>query len=164
MEKYETMGRRFAALLIDAVVLGAAYVIFLIGIRLLGTANDLLLLVLFATINLAGVFYFILLHAFYGQTIGKRIADIKVVSVSEAPTNFGQSVLRSMPLLIPALFTVTLISRETPPDLATQIIGTLIIVAVSSFFVIDLGVFVINEKRRALHDFIAQTVVVRTDV
>ncbi|HEY8559326.1 MAG TPA: RDD family protein [Pyrinomonadaceae bacterium] len=163
MEKYETLGRRFLALIIDSILLGIVNVMLSFG-AVLTSGNRALAFVMSASVNLLYVAYFILLHARYGQTVGKKIVSVKVVDDSEAPINFGQAVVRSLPQLIPALFAVTLLNRELELDRSTQVISVLISGAVGVFQVADIIVCLVNEKRRALHDFIAGTIVVRTDV
>ena len=163
MEKYNTLGKRFAALIIDSILLGVAGLIFSFGAASLSD-NPTAFFIVSGLFNAINVFYFILLHAYYGQTLGKKAFGVKVVDDTEAPINFGQAVVRHLPELIPALFAVTLINPEMYQDAATQIVSGIISGAAVVFHIAGVVVCLVNEKHRALHDFIAGTVVVRTDV
>ena len=167
MEKYQTLGRRFLALVIDSILIGLGTLIISFFLRVFFESDQTVSLMSLAAtslLNLATVFYFILLHYGYGQTIGKKAVDVKVVDDSESPINFGQAVLRSLPQLIPTLFTVTLLTPNYYPDESTQIISAVIFGAAGVFNIADIVVCLTNDKRRALHDIIAGTVVIRTDV
>jgi len=164
MEKYVTLGKRFGALIIDSILLAIVNAVFSFVLIFLTDTNSILQFIISALTNLIYVFYFILLHAYYGQTIGKIIFRVKVVDDSESPINFGQSVLRSMPQLIPALFVATLVNPNLYEDSSIQVVSIIISVAAGIFGVADIVVCLVNEKRRALHDFIAGTIVVRTDI
>jgi uncharacterized RDD family membrane protein YckC len=164
MEKYQTLRRRFGALVIDSILLGIGNLIISYALRLLIESNPTILWIAISLLNLMTVFYFILLHNFYGQTIGKKIAGVKVIDDSESPINFGQSVLRSLPQLIPALFTLTIINPNLYAEEGTSIISSIILYAAGIFNIFDIVVCLVNEKHRALHDYIAGTIVIRTDV
>ena len=166
MEKYQTLGRRFLALIIDWILIGLGTLIISFVLRIFFESDQTMSLMSLAAtsvLKLTTVFYFILLHYRYGQTIGKKAVDVKVVDDSELPINFGQAVLRSLHQLIPTLFTVTLSTSYYYPDESTQIISAVIFGAAGVFNIVDIVVFLTNDKRRALHDFIAGTVVVNTN-
>lgn len=81
----------------------------------------------------AWVSYYSILHGAYGQTIGKILLGVKVTEVSGKPISYGRALVRS----IAEILSVIPLS-----------VGYLIAV--------------FNPRRRALHDFISGTVVVRT--
>jgi uncharacterized RDD family membrane protein YckC len=107
-------------------------------------------------------FYYVLTHYYYGQTVGKVVANVKVLDDSETSINFGQSVLRSFPQFLPVMFAVSFSTAGETDSRAfwESLINGLTVL----FFVVDIIVCLANEKHRALHDFIAGTIVVRTDV
>ncbi|HQU86918.1 MAG TPA: RDD family protein, partial [Pyrinomonadaceae bacterium] len=57
--------------------------------------------------NLPGILsvvYITFAHAYYGQTVGKKVMKIKVLDDSEKPLIFGQAVLRSLPQIATVFF------------------------------------------------------------
>jgi uncharacterized RDD family membrane protein YckC len=159
MEKYQTLLRRFGAGIIDSLILAPiswfiAFVVFLVGSTTAARAVSP------ALVGLISVSYYILMHNFYGQTVGKMAARVKVLDDSEIRVNFGQAVLRSLPQLIPAMFAVSF----STADHSTEDVTLLLYGSLSLFYLVDIIVCLSNEKHRALHDFMAGTVVIRTDV
>jgi|SRR5215204_1212248 len=161
MEKYETLGKRFWASILDSII-----IMLIQGIGVFITvfvgASATLSNVASVTTGLVAVFYIILMHYYYGQTVGKMAAKVKVLDDSESSINFGQAVLRSLPQLFPVMFAV---SFSTAGDTDSEALwGGLISGLTVIFEIADIIVCLSNDKRRALHDFIAGTIVVRTDV
>jgi uncharacterized RDD family membrane protein YckC len=160
MDKYETLWRRFIALFIDFIILipvnwGIAIVLSIIDI--------LPTLLTSALTGLVSVLYYVLMHFYYGRTVGKMVGRVKVLDDSETPLNFGQSVLRSLPQLLPVMFAFSFSTAdETAGSIALW--AGLIYGFTGLFSIADVIVCLANDKRRALHDFIAGTIVVRTDV
>src|SRR3954451_3296215 len=137
----EVVGRRIGALLIDGILLGIIFVIVGLAtggghsghgkasVHLGGSATLLFLAISFV--------YFILCEGTTGQTIGKRLLGIRVVSADGTPASFGQAVGRTILRLVDALpifYIVGLISvlatgrgrRQRVGDLA---VGTFVIPA-----------------------------------
>lgn len=113
--------------------------------------------------------YFIVMHARTGQTVGKRICGVRVVRErDEQQITWKQSVLREIPLLIlMAGFTVLdvllFVWGEDRAPLAVMT-GYVVIERLNwGWALIDAGCTLFNPKRRSLHDYIGQTVVVRID-
>ena len=167
MEKFDTIGSRFLASLIDSLLAIP------VTILVMGFANIFdspkINLALTISISAIPVFYTILMHNFYGQTLGKMAMKVKVLDISEKPITFTQAVIRSLPQLLPVFITAsTLISAmkvSGDPD-AEEFLGfavTAAYVLYSIWGIADIIVCLSSEKKRALHDFIAGTVVVRTD-
>ena len=118
---------------------------------------------------LAYVTYSVLMHARYGQTLGKMANDVRVLNKDEdrLPT-ITQAILRYIGEIGPAIFfnpyVILLIltnaySRET---LASNTIFMILGCASLAWYVIEIATMLTSKKRRALHDLIAGTVVVRT--
>jgi len=160
MEKYETLGKRFVAAFVDSLILAPVNLVISFA-TIFFSSSATAVAVSSAVVGLISVFYYILAHYYYGQTVGKILAKVKVLDDSEKQINFGQAVLRSFPQLIMAMFAVSFSTAEKG---TTGIVGTLIYWLVMIFSIADVLVCLLNEKRRALHDFIAGTIVVRTDV
>lgn len=166
MEKYQTIGSRFLALLIDSMILipvsflGMILANFSSSVKYSTVINILL--------SSAAVVYTILMHNFYGQTLGKMAMKVKVLDISERPITFAQAVIRSLPQMLPVFITSSLLISEISADNAAandllKMATNISYVFYSVWSVADIIVCFASEKKRALHDFIAGTVVVRTD-
>jgi uncharacterized RDD family membrane protein YckC len=160
MQKYKTFGPRFWALLLDGILLLPLSILidWLDGFEMSGALKTSIIV----AVNLANVFYFVIMHARFGQTVGKMLMKVRVVDVSESPLKFRQAFVREIPQLffviasfIPFLMT-NIIAAADPPI-------TLISIFVLIWGVADIAVFFSNPKRRALHDLIAGSVVINLD-
>ena len=111
--------------------------------------------------------YNVLMHGKYGQTIGKMATKVKVVDVSLAKLSMRQAFLRDSVYI--ALTTVAVIigipgiidggnSYQNPNTVSVRILAY----ASLAWFVVELVTMLTNSKRRALHDFIAGSVVVHS--
>jgi hypothetical protein len=116
------------------------------------------------------------MHSKHGQTIGKRIGKVKVVDhKTENDISFKQAFLRdAIPITIYVAILVYLLfmvftgklSAEVfnhPPNTnRTEDTGLDLLVKISSWwYIAEIITMLTNKKRRAIHDFIAGTVVVR---
>lgn len=161
--KYETFGKRVGAAILDSIILvpvswGVSFVFLFIG-----NAPPLLASAVSGLISAA---YYILTHYRYGQTVGKKVVQVKVLDDSEIPINFGQAIVRSLPQLLVPMFAVSFSTAGAPPDGAHPIEfwASMVYGLIAIFSVVNVIVCLANKKRRALHDFIAGTIVVRTDI
>jgi|KBSSwiStaDraftv2_1062776.scaffolds.fasta_scaffold377196_2 uncharacterized RDD family membrane protein YckC len=164
--KYRTFWPRFWAGFIDAfVLLPLGWVDSAVWDNISATA---FLVPWFVLYSLSDVAYTIVLHGLYGQTIGKRLMGVKVLDKSEARLSMGQAVLRDSVLLAFVAWGLfldlpTVIAGNSPYAEGAPIgIARLIaLYAMFAWFVLELLTMLTNNKRRALHDFIAGSVVVR---
>jgi uncharacterized RDD family membrane protein YckC len=137
---------RLVAFLVDGAVLSifsipliaAGYFGIRAGMVVLGKdapieADDTLVTILTAAWFVMAGFYFTIMHRAYGQTIGKGLLGLEVRSLSLAPLGPLQSLLR-----------------------------TLGYVASSMFFGFGFALAGLTPRKRAWHDFLAGTCVVRT--
>jgi uncharacterized RDD family membrane protein YckC len=113
--------------------------------------------------------YSVLLHARYGQTVGKRANRVKVLDVSEErlPTlrqafirDIGIIVLNTLSLAY--LIYLVVAGQYVPDAVISNIPGQILTWASLGWFALEVVSMATNPKRRAFHDFIAKTVVVRT--
>lgn len=127
--------------------------------------------------SLAWIFYTVFFHARYGQTIGKMVTKVRVVDIhTREKMTFKQAFLRES---IPLVLTLCLMSYQLFAVLAWGVepnavahgellrdkwILWLLSAASGVWFLVEGLTMLTNEKRRALHDFIAGTVVVRTNM
>jgi uncharacterized RDD family membrane protein YckC len=163
--KYATFSPRFWASIIDGVVISILSGIWIhLGTVMGGgiqTALGYIDSVQFAI-------YSITLHTLYGQTFGKMALDVKVVdNISEKAITLKQAFLRDcVPvislflLLIASIFVLTNQTDETPQ----WIVYSMLAFGLSYFLwhLLEIITMLFNDKNRALHDFIAGTVVIRT--
>jgi uncharacterized RDD family membrane protein YckC len=113
--------------------------------------------------------YSIGMHAKFGQTLGKMVARVKVRDVSETRLSIQQALLRdAVPVVLSLVFVVLglprVLSGGTPMeavpkwDMATSLLGYTSL----GWYVVELLTMLTNHRRRAPHDLIASSVVVRT--
>ena len=105
------------------------------------------------------------MHALYGQTVGKMLTKVKVLDISETPLKFYQAVLRD----VPQIFLIILSFIFVNPNLNGESVEPAVffsnpfLLLTFIWGVADLVVFFSNDKKRALHDYIAGSVVVRIE-
>ena len=159
-DRYRTAGARYVALLIDGILIS-------LFSWLISRLSGLVTIQTYRFIEIFGLvlpyLYNIILHGMEGQTVGKMFMDVKVYDKSEKKViSFKQSILRDIvpiSLLIASQFIYSLIGFSNPNLF-------LFLSSVMSFFIlfwslVEVISLLFNKKRRALHDFIAGTVVLR---
>jgi uncharacterized RDD family membrane protein YckC len=115
----------------------------------------------FVIYSFAFLCYQMFCHARWGQTFGKWCFGVRVLDVSEVPLRSAQAVKRdAIALLLTALLVIQQLIRgrysmEEPKtiDLLSAISGL--------WGAVEIVTMMTNRKRRALHDLIAGSVVVR---
>lgn len=172
-DRYSTFGPRFWAAPVDSSVL---WPITLISYGLLSLeVPNTVAIVLTVAENLIWLLYTVVMHARYGQTVGKCVTKVRVVDFrTEGRISWRQALLReSIPVVLsvgcfigfaittngmsPGTFENGKAPASAPFLLLMGLLPLL-------WFVIEILTMLTNEKMRALHDFIAGTVVVRTNV
>ncbi|MFZ7132989.1 MAG: RDD family protein [Eubacteriales bacterium] len=170
MNKYDTFTRRFAALFIDGLIINIF--VKLITLSFTSIPSIINLLLTFITANLPYVYSIYLLGRF-GQTIGKIITKVKVVdNISESKIGFNQAFMRDVvPLTIVNLaliLTLIIVSGEDLSKYEFSKLGKVLLGLPSTMLLIwsilEIITMINSVKNRALHDKIADTVVIRTDV
>jgi uncharacterized RDD family membrane protein YckC len=170
---YASIGTRVVARFLDALIFAALFLIapLWFDVRLSGKRD----LAIFWVV--AVVFFFVYrvgMHAWSGQTIGKKVCEIAVRDLSGGPLRFWQALLREIVdilfFAVSAVFAVLLF--DIMPLLRGG--GSFEAVLPLVMFLSPLGwlseiwlaadalAMFTNEKHRALHDFIGRSVVVRT--
>jgi uncharacterized RDD family membrane protein YckC len=165
MEKYRTTVRRFWAGLVDGLVFLPLSLINPVVWNANLPVSWLLTWMLFS--NSAFLLYSVLMHGFYGQTLGKMALGIKVLDVSESPISMQQAFLRDSVYIVFNVITqiiwIYLTLHGDPTYLETvNTIETIVGTAARIWFLAEILSCLTNKKRRAIHDFIAGTVVVKT--
>ena len=95
---------------------------------------------------------------------------VEVLNLSESPITFTQAVTRSLPQLLPVFISASILTRQLLTRTENALNNEMFEIAFSAAYVLysiwligDIISALVTEKKRALHDFIAGTVVVRTD-
>jgi uncharacterized RDD family membrane protein YckC len=169
MTKYKTFGRRFWAAIVDmAVFVPLGWLDNTIWVN----AKVPIVLSVWLVIN-TSIFwlYEVLLLGYYGQTIGKFVCNVKVLDKTEKPLSMRQAFYReAVPIIIgiPVLFYE--INNVLAGHIANKGLPTEMNFIWKAFlgfsllwFLLELVTMLTNKKRRAVHDFIAGSVVVRLE-
>jgi uncharacterized RDD family membrane protein YckC len=156
MEKYQTVFRRIIALIIDGIF---TIVPFSLISQYINIDNDVANTVFLVSKTFIPFIYFIVMNYLFGQTLGKMVASIKIVDISETRgISFKQAFLREIIWIVLAFIEFVFIktfSNTSWVD-AISLYDTIVFIIV---FIIIIFMFN-NDKRRAIHDIIADTVVV----
>lgn len=167
--KYDTFFRRFTAKVIDYFLLGL-----LLKVIILFTGNPTYTLEysnLYVSygnylkpgplskfwinykdiiLSLLIVLYFITLHYFFGQTIGKRIANVKVLNQNEVQkNNLSQAIIRQTPTI--AFIAITYFIDS----------DFILVVILGIWYTLNLIQILSNKKFQTIEDRLAKTVVLR---
>jgi uncharacterized RDD family membrane protein YckC len=164
-KRYRTFRPRFWAGLIDAAIL-----LPLLGLDLWleeHLHSPVLLALWFIAYSLSFDIYSVAMHTRYGQTLGKMVMGVKVLDISERKLSLRQALLRDC---VPIIFDLLIIYEGLPAVVsgasradATELSLVMEVAAYGSllWFAAELLTMLFSSKRRALHDFIAGSVVIR---
>jgi uncharacterized RDD family membrane protein YckC len=165
---FRTAWRRLVAISIDLLVVTGMELLLLTALRIpwshVGEALfDRRVGVLDAVVGFA---YPIVLHRLFGQTLGKWVTRVRLVARDLGPITWIQAVFRETPWIVSLILRCAepsfFLRRYGPDDgAATWFPWQLGLVA--AWVTVDLIAMLSTTRRRALHDFLARTVVVRLD-
>lgn len=167
MSKYSTFWARFWAGIVDGFVLCP---LSLLDSYLSSPNRGSSLLITWTVISCSAYWiYSVAMIAKRGQTVGKRVAGIQVLDLTEGriPT-LRQAVLRDIGTIVSSsllmLFTIYLIAAHL---YAAELQSPSVFLEILEFangiwFLLEITTMFLNKKRRAFHDLIAGTVVVHT--
>ena len=160
--KYQTGWARFIAAFIDGLVF--LPLVLFEDYFLLPTKNKLGMISWIILSVILSYTYSVLLHARYGQTLGKMAMKVKIVDMSETKSiTFLQAFMRdSVGMAISLVAVIFLYFQFADIQLIEKGYDDFLMPWFFSWIIIELGTMLFNRKRRAIHDFIAGTVVVRT--
>jgi uncharacterized RDD family membrane protein YckC len=156
MERYHTILRRIAAWLIDFVPFLPAMIVGGIFYRYShGTALGVAWTV---AMSATGIAYSIYFHGRYGATPGKSVMKLQVVSAEkEEKIGFRCAIIRETPWMIMGVLAVIEDHWSAPST------ASVISILTSCWLFADALVAIIHSKRRALHDLVGGTVVVKEE-
>ena len=168
--KYRTAWRRLWAGLVD----GAIFLPFgwLDDVLWRNVASPMVLVPWFVLYSFLMVGYSIGFHWAWGQTLGKRLAGVRVFNVAGGRLSFRQAALRD---ILPLSLTLVGVPMDVPKvaqginPLLPQAGGLaglsmfqmFVLWASLAWFVVEVVTMLSNRRRRALHDFIAGSVVMK---
>ena len=168
MNKYNTFWPRFFAIFLDGIILSL-----FTQVLELFTSNDSKLVAFIFNMIISNIpyLYSIYLIGAYGQTYGKMIMKIKVVDFeTENKISYSQSLKREIIPLI--LVNVALVSgyllfdgidvQNYEYSLLDKTIIFLPTFMLVIWSILEIVTMLNDDKRRALHDKIADTIVIRT--
>jgi uncharacterized RDD family membrane protein YckC len=173
-DRYSTFGPRFWAGLADDCVLWP--VSFIAAVVLTSDVSRTVAAVVLVVQSLAWLAYTVVMHALRGQTVGKMVTKVRVVdNRTEGSISWRQALLREgIPILLSFGWLIwqvihlldgswtygTAVGRGSVAGSRTYWLLSLL---PTLWFLAEVLTMLTNVKRRALHDFIAGTVVVRTN-
>jgi uncharacterized RDD family membrane protein YckC len=164
-QKYSTFAPRFAAGFLDGLIFWP--VGWLRSFAYLHTAPVPLKVLIYIISSCVFLVYSIWMHGKFGQTLGKMACKVIVLDISERPLSMRQAVLRDIlgVVLLPVGLAVDIpriihgIDIYAPANVTP--IDWVLMYSTLGWFVIEVVTMLTNKKRRALHDFIAGSVVIR---
>jgi uncharacterized RDD family membrane protein YckC len=167
--RYSTFGPRFWAGVIDGLVF---LPVNLLDNYMSSPARAPFVLIAWALFSYPAYWvYEVALHAYRGQTVGKKAQGIKVMDVSEQRLpSLKQALLRdigavvfSTCALVYFVYLVAVHKYDQPFSVSSNWPMLALGFANLGWFLLEIITMFTNSKRRAFHDLIAGTVVVRVD-
>ncbi|MCG9737404.1 RDD family protein [Shewanella insulae] len=164
--KYATFWPRFWAAFIDSLLLGLIAIVERLVLGAEFSLDDKLVQVLNGVLFAV---YSLFMHGYFGQTVGKMVMGVKVLDhQSETDIDLWQAFRRESVNLALSILSVMVVFSYTLVLESSGRITLGLAFAVMGFGILSLlwslsefVTMLFNEKRRALHDFIGKTVVVR---
>jgi len=168
---------RLAANLLDLLI---TFPILYISILIfLSINNKYIYLIYYSIITLFQLWYNIYLPKRYGGTVGKIIVGLKIIRMDSFEIGWKEAILRHgvniIFIIINSVGIITAVlsaddeiynnlrSYQRPVYIGSFIIGKTIISTIGNIWVwSEIIILLTNKRKRALHDFIAGTVIVKT--
>src|SRR5215471_16980329 len=166
MDQYRTFWRRFWASFFDGLVLVP---VGLLDFYFFSPARGTAILISWAVISYSTPWlYSVLLHAWHGQTLGKMALGVQVLDLSEQRTpTLGQAFLRDAAYIVVQVCSlayfihIVLVHKYTGDKEVPGVLGKILGFAGLGWLLLEILTMLTNSKRRAVHDFIAKTVVLK---
>jgi uncharacterized RDD family membrane protein YckC len=161
--KYQTFWKRFFAGLFD----GLLFIpVFLIAENFIATDNKWAFIGIEFFSTVCWLMYTIIGHGRYGQTLGKKLMGIKVLDIGEKTVIgckrafFRESIWFCVS--IAGLIYLVYTSRNATfiDEQMAETYDSIVTIISTTWFVVELITMLLNNKRRAVHDFFANSVVI----
>lgn len=160
--QYNTFWPRLVATIIDSIVfIVLGMVIAIIPVEN-NKSNFIIVQLLYSLLPLT---YFVICHGKYGYTIGKKMMNIKVTRVDEKNLiGYGRAFYRESVWFLTnmALIVYLIMENQNSDTIETNALRIGFYTSIV-WSLLELVTMLMNEKRRAIHDFIAGSVVIKTD-
>ena len=167
-QKYNTFWPRFGAAIIDALVFIPLEIAHYFITSYYNSFSNTFIYLWFIFASLAFLIYSVLMHGTYGQTLGKMAMNVRVLDVSENKLTMFQAFKRDMiPIILTCIcIVITLVERinytgSNSSSIAYTIASYVIEYLGFAWFIAEIITMLFNDKRRAIHDFIAGSVVIK---
>jgi uncharacterized RDD family membrane protein YckC len=168
-KKYKTFWPRFWAGGIDSIVFIPLMVIDHFVWKAHSSIPILLIAIWHIAYSLSFSIYSILMHGKYGQTLGKMVMRVKVLDISENKLTMYQAIKRDIVLITMTTLGVTHniprimsgVNIYDPAAIKFDFSFFILMNATMLWFLAEIVTMLFNNKRRAVHDFIARSVVIR---
>jgi uncharacterized RDD family membrane protein YckC len=164
--RYQTFWPRVGAMILDGAVLAPLAWVDQFLFNYTAHANILLLWVV--VYSLSGPVYEVAFVRMYGQTLGKMACGVRVYDVTGSPVSLRQAMLRHIvPILLTPYFALLQIQNIRAGHLVNRGLGddpwsfNTFFLFMFGWLLLEIVTMLTNRKRRAVHDFIAGTVVIR---
>jgi len=168
-DKYHTFSRRFFALIIDGLILSFTDELL---IMIPESGSFIVSLVMSILISTFPYLYSIIMVGKYGQTVGKMLLRVKVVdNTTEKEASYNQAFMREViPLLIIILIGIVsffVLYGEDLENFKPSTFGYIILFlpawSLLIWTITEIVTMFLNNKCRAFHDIIADTIVVKIE-
>jgi len=164
LQKYQTFSKRFIAGLID----GLIFLPFAFLDNRIANSNNKSLFIGWMLFHLiCWTLYVVIGHGRFGQTIGKRLMGIKVFDLTEKHIiGYKRAFLREAVWFLAEIVGIIYLMVSTFNDsnfnetLLDTYYSSIVGLISAIWLILELITMLFNNKRRALHDFIAGSVVV----
>jgi uncharacterized RDD family membrane protein YckC len=163
LNKYQTLWKRYLASIIDSLIFLPLPLLTNYFERSTNTNAFLLFTILHVLLFTA---YLVIGHGRYGQTIGKYLMGIKVLDVNEEKViGYRRAFLRECVWFIAQTAGIVYLIVDNMKSVEPMAIHetyykSIVGVITSTWLILEVVTMMFNKKRRALHDFIAGSVVI----
>jgi uncharacterized RDD family membrane protein YckC len=169
-KQYQTFWPRVGAGFIDGLIF---YPFTLIAKLIIYKSDSSFLIIFWDQFHMwALIAYSVLMHGYKGQTLGKMFCNVRVLDITENKLSLGQAFMRDIPLII-SNFIFSLYIFFNSNNYINAVTGKIKdisafpiwfwVLGMASFIwlLLEIITMLTNNKRRAIHDFIAGSVVKR---
>lgn len=164
LNRYNTFWKRLLAGLLDSFL----FIPLTIVDFYVNQTENILLFITWRLISIiCWMIYIMIGHGKYGQTLGKKVMQIRVLDLDEQKTiGYGRAFIRESVWLIADvsgliyLAYASYTANANDKELIREVYENYTSYTILFWFLLELITMLFNNKRRALHDYIARSVVI----